>query len=525
VTWPWLAPERLREERHFDGRVLPCYVDRPRSLYALFAASLALGPDRECIVGDGMRLTWREADRLAGEAAAALAQAGIRPGDRVALLLPNRPEFLVLVLACARLGAIAVPLGTRNRPAELQPMLEDCGAAALVHDAELAANVPDRGRLPALRRIWSLGAALTTEPGDLFAAGGSVEPAAVAEEDTAVILYTSGTTGRPKGAMLTHLGIVHSAINFATCVGLRPEDRAVLTVPASHVTGLVGVVATMLRAGGCTVLMRAFKARDFLAVAADERLSYTILVPAQYGLCLLEPELDRFDLSSWRIGCFGGAPMPEATIAALAEHLPGLTLVNGYGATETTSPSSITPPGHIAGHADSIGQAVPGCTVRIVGEDGRDVPPGAPGELWIKGPHVVPGYWNRPDANAAEFTAGFWHSGDIGSIDEAGWLRVFDRKKDMINRAGFKVYSAEVENVLSHHPAVIESAVVGVPDAILGERVRAVVHARAAVTPAELRAFCADRLADYKVPEIVDLSPEPLPRNANGKLQKAKLRG
>jgi long-chain acyl-CoA synthetase len=525
VTWPWVPPGRLREERHFEGRVLPCYAERPRSLHGLFAASLALGPDRECVVGDGMRLTWREVDRLAGEAASGLARAGIGTGERVALLLPNRPEFLVLVLACARLGAIAVPLGSRNRAAELEPMLNDCGAAALVHDAALAGNVPDRGRLPALRRVWSLRAGLATEPGGLFHAGGSLDPAPVHEGDTAVILYTSGTTGRPKGAMLTHLGIVHSAINFTTCVGLGPEDRAVVAVPANHVTGLVGVIAATLRAGGCTVLMRAFKARDFLATAAAERLSYTILVPAQYGLCLLEPDLARFDLSSWRIGCFGGAPMPEATIAALAERLPGLTLVNGYGATETSSPSSITPPGHIEGHADSIGQAVPGCTVRIVDEEGRDVPPGSPGEIWIKGAHVVPGYWNRPDANASEFTSGFWHSGDIGSLDAAGWLRVFDRKKDMINRAGFKVYSAEVENVLSHHPAVVESAVVGVPDPILGERVRAVVHARAPVTADELRAFCADRLADYKVPEIVDLSPEPLPRNPNGKLQKAKLRG
>ena len=219
--------------------------------------------------------------------------------------------------------------------------------------------------------------------------------------------------------------------------------------------------------------------------------------------------------------------MPEATIAALAERLPGLVLVNAYGATETTSPTSIMPPGDGAAHPDSVGRVVPGGSVRVVDAEGRDLPAGEAGEIWIAGPMVVPGYWRRPDANAAEFTAeGFWRSGDIGSLDAEGYLRVFDRKKDMINRAGYKVFSAEVENVLNLHPAIVESAVIGVPDAVLGERVKAVVVPREpSVTPAAIRAFCAERLADYKIPEFIELSPEPLPRNANGKLQKAALRG
>jgi long-chain acyl-CoA synthetase len=518
VSWPWLAPERLREERHFGDRVFLCHAERPRSLHALFAEALAANPDGECLVGDGRRLRYRAVDRLAGAAASRLRAAGIGAGDRVALLLPNRPEFLVALLAATRLGAIAVPLGTRNRAPELEHMIGDCGAAALVFDSELEANLP--ARLPSVRRSWTVDAA----GGELFAGDEDVAPAPVAEEDTAVILYTSGTTGRPKGAMLTHLGIVHSAANFVACVGLGRDDRAILTVPASHVTGLVAILCAMLRAGGCTVLQRGFKAAELLAAAASERMTYTLMVPAQYSLCLMEPGLGAHDLSRWRHAGFGGAPMPEATIAALAERLPGLVLFNGYGATETTSPTAITPPGGIAGHADSVGQIVPGDTVRIVGEDGRDVAPGEPGEIWIKGPNVVPGYWNRADANQAEFTRGFWHSGDIGSLDGAGWLRVFDRKKDMINRGGYKIYSAEVENVLGHHPAVIESAVIGIADPVLGERVKAFVHPREPVTAAELRAFCAERLADYKVPEAIVVTAAPLPRNANGKLQKAKLR-
>jgi acyl-CoA synthetase (AMP-forming)/AMP-acid ligase II len=302
-------------------------------------------------------------------------------------------------------------------------------------------------------------------------------------------------------------------------------ERAILTVPASHVTGLVAVLFTMLRCGGCTVMMRAFKARDFLALAAAERLTYTIMVPAQYALCLMQPDLAGFDLARWRIGAFGGAPMPEATIAALARTWPELVLVNGYGATETTSPTAIMPPGLNTAHPDSVGQVVPCGAVRIVDDAGQDVAPGEPGEIWIAGPMVVPGYWRNKAADAAEFTEGFWHSGDIGSLDEAGFLRVFDRKKDMINRAGYKVYSAEVENVLLHHPGIVEAAVIGSPDPVLGERVKAFIRPRdPGLTAAGIREFCAARLADYKVPEFIELVDAALPRNANGKLQKAVLR-
>ncbi len=347
----------------------------------------------------------------------------------------------------------------------------------------------------------------------------------VSEEDTAVILYTSGTTGRPKGAMLTHLGIIHSLITFRRCLGLGPGARAVLAVPATHVTGLVAVLLAMASVGGVTVLMRAFDAGEFLALAEAERLSYTVLVPAQYMLCLMEPRLAEVNLSHWRIGAFGGAPMPEAAIAALAERLPRLTLVNAYGATETTSPTTIMPPGETAAHLNSIGQVVPCGEVRVVDAEGGDVPTGEAGELWIKGPMVVPGYWGKPDATAANFSRGFWRSGDVGSIDADGFVRIHDRLKDMINRAGYKIYSAEVENVLSHHEGVLECAVVGRPDPVLGERVQAFVRPRdGTVTAEEIRRFCAARMADYKVPEIVELVAEPLPRNPNGKLQKAVLR-
>ena len=269
------------------------------------------------------------------------------------------------------------------------------------------------------------------------------------EEDTAVILYTSGTTGRPKGAMLSHLGIVHSAMHYERAMALGPADRSIAAVPLSHVTGLVALIATMARCAGTLVLMPAFKAADFLALAARERMTHTVLVPAMYNLCLLQPDFARHDLSHWRIGGYGGAPMPLPTIERFAEKLPRLGLMNLYGATETTSPATLMPPHETAAHSDSVGLAVPCGEIRVMDDAGREAAPGEPGELWIRGPMVVRGYWNDAAATAREITDGFWHSGDIGAVDAQGFVCVFDRKKDMINRGGYKVYSAEVESALA----------------------------------------------------------------------------
>ena len=518
----------LRVERHYGDREFLSFSERWPDLNAMVREIVAAHGESEAVVGDGQRLTYRALADLATNAAGHLARRGIKPGDRVALLLGNRPEFLIFLLACIRLGAIAVPLGTRQREPELQYLLTDCGAAALVLEAELAGNLPPTGATPHLMlRIVVGGPAAGCEPAATFLEAAPAPPMPPAsEEDTAVILYTSGTTGQPKGAMLTHVGIIHSLITLRRCLGLEPGERAILAVPASHVTGLIAILLTIVSLGGVTILMRAFKASDFLTLAAAERLTYTVLVPAQYMLCLMEPELSRMDLGCWRIGAFGGAPMPAAAISALAERLPGLTLINAYGATETTSPTTIMPPGENTAHLDSIGQVVPCGEVRVVDAAGKPVPAGEAGELWIKGPMVVPGYWGKPEATAANFTEGFWRSGDIGSIDAEGFVRIHDRLKDMINRAGYKIYSAEVENVLSYNEGVLECAVVGRPDPILGERVQAFVRPRdSSVTAETIRAFCAERMADYKVPEVIELVTEPLPRNANGKLQKGALRG
>ena len=240
---------------------------------------------------------------------------------------------------------------------------------------------------------------------------------------------------------------------------------------------------------------------------------------------LLEPDLADFDLTSWRIAAYGGAPMPEPTIARFAASFPWLSMCNAYGATETTSPATIMPPGEGTVRADSIGRVVRCGDIRIMDDHGHELPPGADGELWIAGPMVVPGYWRNPQATAVSFVGGYWKSGDIGSIDADGYVRIADRKKDMIIRGGFKVYPAEVESVLTGLDGVVEAAVVGHPDPMLGEKVVAfVTTAGGELTPVRVRDWCAERLSDYKVPGTIVIDAAALPRNANGKIQKAELR-
>lgn len=522
MDWSGISIPDMRLEARFGDRVVPAFAERPRSIWQMIEDAAAGNPQGEALVAGETRLTWTETAYRAARLAAGFARLGLKRGDRLALLLGNRIEIVLAMFAASRLGLITVVLSTRQQKPEIAYVLADSGAAAIIHESELADRLPDAGEAPALHHrlavdsedFRALGAAAPLQP-----------PADVGEEDTALILYTSGTTGRPKGAMLSHCNVVHSASIYVACMALTRADRSIAAVPLSHVTGVVANVMTMARCAGALIIVPEFKAADYLAVAARERVTQTVMVPAMYNLCLLQASFDSYDLSAWRIGGYGGAPMPVATIERLERKLPGLQLINAYGATETSSPSTIMPPQLTASHLDSVGLACPGATILVMDEHGREVPRGSVGELWIHGGSVIKGYWNNATATHESFTGGFWRSGDLGSIDEQGFVRVFDRKKDMINRGGYKIYSAEVESVLAAHADVLESAIVARPCPVLGERVHAVVVTRnPALEPSELRALCAAQLADYKVPETVDIITEPLPRNANGKVLKKVLR-
>lgn len=515
-----------RLEVHYGDRILRCFVERPATIDQVFREAVARAPDRTALVLGRERLAYAELDRRVTAVASNLLARGLRPGDRVALLLGNGFAFVEMVLACARAGLVVVPMNIRQRRPEIEFVLAQCGAVALIYDGEHAENLPERDETSILEHVFAVG----DGPGGRYEAlhatpAATVDFRAPREEDVFCLLYTSGTTGRPKGAKLTHLSVVHSLIHYQHGFRLTEQDVGVLAVPASHVTGLVAIILTMIRVAGTTVLMPAFKARAFLEIASAERMSYTLMVPAMYNLCLLDHDFARFDLSGWRAAGFGGAPMPRATVDRLAEALPDLTLVNCYGSTETSSPVTVLPFGAIRDHPASVGTVLPCADIVIVDDDRREVPAGGSGELLIGGAMVVPGYWDNPEADRAGFVGGYWVSGDIGAKDADGFVYVFDRKKDMINRAGFKVYCIEVESVLSRHPSVVEAAVVGKPDPVLGERVHAFVWSEGRPFDEQaIRAWCAQNLSDYKVPDAVTPLDAPLPRNANGKVLKTALR-
>ena len=358
----------------------------------MFERSCAAVPTQDALVCEGRRWSYAqcaaEAERIAG----GLAAKGVRAGRRVLMFIDNRPEFVFVLLALHRLGAIAVPFCVREQRPGLAYIARQSGAVAIVFDAALASRIPEAEDAPALALRVAVGSA-GDDSLQALAEGDAVPPpvATAAEDDVALILYTSGTTGQPKGAMLTHLNIVHSVLHYKACMRLSGGERSALAVPASHVTGLIAIIATMLQVGGVIVVVPAFKAADFLRLVEAERISHTLMVPAMYNLCLLSGELGRHDLSHWRIGGYGGAPMPVATIDALAAELPGLTLLNAYGATETTSPTTMMPAGLTRAHADSVGIALPAADVRVMDDDGCEVPRGETRELWIGGPMVVPG--------------------------------------------------------------------------------------------------------------------------------------
>jgi long-chain acyl-CoA synthetase len=526
MDWSQYPIPAMQLQARFGDRVVPVFGERPRSIWAMISDAALRNPDGEALVCGDVRMNWREVVQRSEDIAAGFHRLGLQRGDRVAVLLGNRIEFVLTMFAAAHAGLITVLLGTRQQKPEIAYVLTDCGARLLIHEAGLADRVPEARDVPDLQhRIAVDDDARLSQFSQLCDNAALPPPAEVAEEDTAMILYTSGTTGRPKGAMLAHCNVIHSSAIFVSCLQLTEADRSIAAVPLAHVTGVVANVMTMVRCAGSLIIMAEFKAAAYLQVAMRERVTYTVMVPAMYNLCLLQPDFESCDLSSWRIGGFGGAPMPVATIERLDAKIPGLKLINCYGSTETTSPSTIMPGELTATHIDSVGLPCPGAEIIVVDGAGREPPRGEIGEIWIRSGSVIKGYWNNAAATAESFTGGFWHSGDLGSIDAQNFVRVFDRQKDMINRGGLKIYSAEVESVLAGHADVVESAIIAKPCPVLGERVHAVIVTRNNDASIEaLRAWCAERLSDYKVPETIALTMDPLPRNANGKVLKRQLR-
>jgi long-chain acyl-CoA synthetase len=539
------------------GKPTQVYRQRMRALGELLEQS-AGRPDVTWLVQGDRRLTFAEHDSAVRHCARSLQALGVGRGDRVAIVSANCPEWVIMFWACALVGAIAVPLNAWWKTEEVEFGLADSGARVLVADAKrLEVARPILGSLRGLEHVFVLGdgdadhtdadakpfARLLDGAGDNGAAG--VVSAAVDEDDIFAILYTSGTTGKPKGATITHRQILANLQNIIV-LGMAQAMRgtpvpeatpgvqsaSLLVVPLFHVTGCLSTMTVGYATGGKLVLMPPGRFEPVAAMEVIERERVTSIggVPTIMWRIVDAPERGRYDLSSVQRASYGGAPAAPELVDRIAEAFPNLrkTLTTAYGLTETASVATAHGGDDYFAHPGSVGRPAPTVELKIVGDDDREQPTGEAGEIWIKGPNVMAhGYWNRPDANAESFTDGWFHTGDIGRVDDDGFVYIVDRAKDLIIRAGENIACVEIEHVLFQHPDVVDAAVVGIAHPVLGEEVKAVVQVRsgATVTAEELRAFCRVQLADFKVPEHVELRSEPLPRNPAGKVLKNLLRG
>jgi long-chain acyl-CoA synthetase len=516
---PWLA-------RYAEGQPPDIEPDHPSAL-AMFAATVARSPGGVAIHYRDSALTFRELDRLAGSFAAALVERGVARGDRVALYLQNVPEFVVAVLAAWKAGAIAVAVNPMLKEREVRTLLEDCEPVALVTLEELWEDVAREAVAGTSVRIV-VRAPEVHELAGAFAGQAPPDPG-LGPDDVAFLTYTSGTTGPPKGAMNTHGNVVFTSQTYREWVGVDAHDVILAVAPLFHITGLIAHMGLALLTGAPLVLDYRFDAAAALELIERHGVTFTTGAITVFIALMDAPEASERDTSTLRTIVSGGAPIAPATVEAF-ERVFGTYIHNIYGLTETTSPSHCTPIGRRApvdptSGALSVGVPVYGTVVRVVGDDGRELPAGEVGELVTSGPQVVPGYWGKPEETEHAIPGGALHTGDVGFMDAEGWFYVVDRKKDQINAAGYKVWPREVEDVLYGHPAVREVAVVGVPDDYRGETVKAFVSLRPGerVDADELIAFCRERMAAYKYPRQIEFVDE-LPRTASGKVLRRVLR-
>ena len=489
-------------------------------------------PNRRAITFEGTTLTYRELQDRIDRVAIVLRDGGIRAGDRVGYLGFNHPAFIETLFAAARLGAIFVPLNFRLTGPELEFIVNDAGCHTIVADSNHL-DVLDTIRSDvAVTRWLSVETVGDTRNGwdDYAAAIGAVaeplgEMPPVDAEATAVIMYTSGTTGLPKGAMLTHANFWWNNANYAHMLDVLEDDVSLVFAPLFHIGGLNVTTLLTMQKGGEVVLHRSF---DPVA-ALDDVPKYGVTtifgVPAMFLFISQVPQFNDADLTSIRMLICGGAPVPEPLMKVFAGR--GIPINQGYGLTETAPMVSFLTSEFGMEKIGSAGKTPLFCEVKLVDTDGNDViEPDVKGEVCVAGPNVMKGYWNRPEATAEAIDAtGWFHTGDVGYLDADGFLFIADRVKDMVISGGENVYPAEVESVLYDHPAIIEVAVIGVPDERWGEAVTAVAVLKEGeeLTLAGLRDFATDRLARYKLPtklEVVDV----IPRNASGKVLKRELR-
>jgi acyl-CoA synthetase (AMP-forming)/AMP-acid ligase II len=473
------------------------YTDLHGSLLGLLRESVDRDPSAEALVEvGGDRLSYSQLWDRAAHVAGGLRMDGIRPGDRVAIRLGNSIDWVLAFFGSLMAGAVVVPVNTRFTDSEAAYVIEDSGSSYVF------------------------------EPGRALPDGAPHVHEGAARSDVAAIFYTSGTTGFPKGAMHTHenvLGNVETALRVGDIDRtLGREYRTLVVVPLFHVTGCHSQMLPTLNLGGATVIDSGFDGPRMIATLEQERITGCVAVPAIYYYVLHHPDFSSRKVGAVRWASYGGAPIAPALVHQIKDKFENARVGNGFGLTECTSIATFLPHEWAAEHADSVGFPAPHAEVAIADPD----PETGIGEILIRGQSVCAGYWNKPEATAQTFIDNWLHTGDLGRVDDQGLVYVMDRIKDMINRGGENVYSVEVESHLIGAPGVGEVAVVPVPDAMMGEKVAAVIVPLpgATIDPRAVVAYAREQLADFKVPQFIAVREEPLPRNPAGKILKSQLR-
>jgi len=486
-------------------------------------------PDKPVALSAQGQLTYRQLDAASDRVAASLAAGGIRPGDSVALQLPNIPQFLISYFGILKAGAVAVPLNVMLKAPEVAFHLGDSGARLLITWEGILAEAVKGAQAAGVDQIYAVGHADDQDGAVPFERLLTVEApryemAMRDPTDTAVIIYTSGTTGRPKGAELTHLQLYMNADIPGRLFGIKPDDIAIAALPLFHVFGLSSVLNICVRFGCTMSLIPRFTPAAVLEAVQRDRATIFDGVPTMFADLLSCPDLDGYDLSSLRVAISGGASIPAPLLDAFEERF-GLMILEGYGLTETASTTTFNVSAEER-RVYSVGKPIWGTQTQVWDDEGQPLPPGPDnvGEVVTRGLHVMKGYWHNPEATAAVFSGDWLRTGDLGYVDKDGFLFIVSRKKDIIIRGGYNVYPSEIENVLHAHPAVAEAAVVGVPDERLGQEVIAViiVHSAATLVEADLQSYLRERLAAYKIPRIFEFWSE-LPKNTLGKILKDEL--
>jgi long-chain acyl-CoA synthetase len=483
------------------------------------ATAAAQDSDHPAVRLDDLVITYGQLDEAVSRAAGVLRSNGVQAGDRVGMQLPNVPYFPIVYYGVLRLGGVVVPMNPLLKDREVAYHLKDSGARMMVGWHQFAE--------PATRGSQEAGAeCIVAVPGEfeqlLSQSDPVTEVVEAADDDPAVIIYTSGTTGTPKGATLMHSNIASGAEVGRDLVDAGPDTVALATLPLFHVFGMNSIMNCTVHSRGLMTLVPRFDPAKVLEVIQRDGVTTFGGVPTMYSALLHHPDRERYDVSTLNLCISGGAALPVEVLRGFDEAF-GAKILEGYGLSETTGMATFNTPDRER-KPGSIGTPVGGTEIRLVDNSDSDVPPGEPGELVMRGPFVMSGYWNRDDATREVMRGGWFHTGDIATVDEDGYYFIVDRKKDLIIRGGYNVYPREIEEVLYAHPAVREAAVVGVPHESLGEEVGAAVALKPGqeTTPDELRDYMKQKVAAYKYPRVIWLVDE-LPKGPTGKILKREI--